>query len=252
MIVSLSYATVCPDEDVLRELMSYDILNPYSVPLICSAQKKTQPVEHWRQSVFMPYIEHIPCLHWSRQYEYIWAINSANLQKNHDCLDAGGAGFSSLKYAVAKRCNSVTVVDLDQDSLNMNEHYGHKMKIDNIEYFCEDISNFKLEKRFDRIFCISVLEHIESLEEKRKCVRNMIDHLKPHGEMFLSFDILLHEDTDTTKLFDKTTVKKELIQPIFDELQIGNLPDGDPTIGKLQEGTKLVVLCAHYKKTNLA
>jgi 2-polyprenyl-3-methyl-5-hydroxy-6-metoxy-1,4-benzoquinol methylase len=248
MILDIGYATLCPDNDILREIMSYDIINPVAVPFTQTHIQVPEPFPHMEKYTYYGSIQYFPSLHWSRQFEYPWAIKSANLLPHHTCLDAGGAGFSSFKYAVAKRSKHVTVVDLDEASLSMNEFYGKKMNINNISYHKNDISKFKFDYKFNRIFCISVLEHIEDYSEKTKCVKNMIDHLEDDGEMLLTFDIILKNDTKIYGDLDVSAMELDAIKPILDELGVQQIPIQKPLIGVLSEGTKVMVMYVHYKK----
>jgi SAM-dependent methyltransferase len=42
---------------------------------------------------------------------------------------------------------------------------------------------------FDRVFCISVLEHIDDIEVKQKGIAEMVRMVKPGGKLILTFDL---------------------------------------------------------------
>lgn len=167
-----------PDHAVLRELLSYEMLFEEFTPLI--EQNDFGTVK----------IETMPSLHWSRQYELPWAIEAANLKSTDVVLDAG-CGYSSFKLAVAKRVKRVVGIDIILESLKKARAMCDKMNLHNVQLMKCDISQFESECQYNKIFCLSVLEHEPSDENRMKCIDNMIKLLKPGGMLLLSYDILL-------------------------------------------------------------
>ena len=182
MKIHISYTYGCPDETILRELMSYDIQCPECTIL--------EPHENAPLNFEVP--TSFTSLHWSRQYEYPWAIMHSNLKPSDVCLDAGGA-YAVFKYAVAKRCAKVVTIDMNQDYLDKSIRSAKRLGFKNIEFYNSKIQDYKTEEKFDKVYCISVLEHIPSSSERIECINNMISMLKKEGELYLTFDFIIEE-----------------------------------------------------------
>jgi len=178
----ISYVRGCPDETILRELMSYDIQCPECTIL---ERDENAPLNFKVPTDFTS-------THWSRQYEYPWAIIHSNLKPSDVCLDAGGA-YAVLKYAIAKRCSKVVTIDMNQDYLDKSIASAKRLGFDNIKFYNSKIQDYKSEEKFDKIYCISVLEHIPDNQERIACIENMIKLLKKEGELYLTFDFIVKE-----------------------------------------------------------
>lgn len=187
MKIELIYTHGCPSETLLRELMSYDIQlpecsllhHPDNAPLNFSVSEIS-----------------FTSLHWSRQFEYPWALLKADIQPNDVCLDAGGS-YAVLKYAMAKRCKKVVAIDINKEHLDISKASAAKLGIKNIEYQHCGIENFHYPDGFDKVFCISVLEHIPDKNLRLFCLNNLIRMVKPGGQLLLTFDIILEKGEST-------------------------------------------------------
>lgn len=165
------------------------------------------------------FIFKLPSHWWSRGYEYEWAKNFCN--SKDVVLDAACGICHPLKFYLSENCKEVHAVDLDErilsqedilkdvcdvysgvDSRNFTEKYLY-----NINYKKANLINLPYkDKMFDKIFCISVLEHLVDQNNKyqiiskipllRDIVRKDIYHslkefkrvLKDDGCIVLSFD----------------------------------------------------------------
>lgn len=218
------------DQDLIREFLSYDVLFPELSVLY--------PInEHGSLSIGL-----ISTLHWSRQYELAWAIDVAELQKNHVVLDAG-CGYSTTKYALAKRCEKVVGIDLNLEYLAKARKGCEKLGFKNIELQYSDIANYETDLRFDRILCLSVLEHDFSESNKYKCIDNMIRLLKPGGLLILSYDIInvIREDVDFSidqTISDKILGKLGQKRLVYQEA---------PFSGTVGDNILVTVCCAYQK-----
>lgn len=147
----------------------------------------------------------LPDTWWSRKYEYEWVQNFVD--KDDVVLDAASGVFHPLKYFLADNCKEVYSCDIDKDIektnlddvsdfvLNSYSISREQLKVINKNsYFqkihnkCCSITNLPYEdKKFDKIYCISVLEHLrykdmyESFKEFKRV-------LKDDGQLILTFD----------------------------------------------------------------
>lgn len=183
MRYNLSLIDGCQDEMILRELCSYDIQCPECCEFV--------PKDNYSKNLQISNLG-LTSLHWSRQYEYTWAIQHSNLNKEHICLEAGGA-YAVFKYALAKRCKKVVCIDINQDYLDKAIKSSQRLGFSNIEFENSFIQKYKTEQKFDRIYCLSVLEHIENKNDRIDCLKNMFGLLKSGGELYLSFDFVVQK-----------------------------------------------------------
>jgi len=135
-----------------------------------------------------------------RRVEYPWSFLNAELDKPMKILDVG-SGVSLFPVYMASKGHDVTSIDNDKILMNrlspkLAEWSGVKVK-----YEDGDGTNLKYsDNTFDRVFCISVLEHLEeeyvngeyvNFHKKNldvKAIGEMLRVLKPNGLLVLTFD----------------------------------------------------------------
>jgi ubiquinone/menaquinone biosynthesis C-methylase UbiE len=131
----------------------------------------------------------------SRFWEYPFAILSADIKTGMQCADigCGSTPFTPLLCELAGKEN-VTGFDPDYVQKDEDRHLSFGARKTHIEKFG---FNFKPDSftslsvadgTFDRVFCISVLEHIEDPVVKQKGLQEMARVLKPGGKLILTFD----------------------------------------------------------------
>lgn len=184
-------------------------------------------------------------LHWSRQIEWPWAVEAAELDGKQFCLDVGG-GWSVLKYAIANRSKMVISVDADGPSVQAAERTTKVMGFPNVAHAVADGRDLRHfgEASFDRVFCISVLEHVAErrLDLLRECARV----LKPGGAMILTMDVA----------FDGDGGGKDFYLGVREAGEVLGLlglpaPDRNPAkhlLGANVEGTSVVVMMVRWVK----
>lgn len=135
-----------------------------------------------------------------RRVEYPWSFLNAELDKPMKILDVG-SGVSLFPVYLASKGHDVISIDNDKILMNrlspkLAEWSGVKIK-----YEDGDVTNLKYsDNTFDRVFCISVLEHLEEeIEDGKivnyhkknldvKAIAEMLRVLKPNGLLILTFD----------------------------------------------------------------
>ena len=123
----------------------------------------------------------LPVEWWSRPYEYAWALQYAN-SKDDVVLDAGCGIEHPFKYELAKKCKVVHAVDSDEriETLTGSKTLEfHKMYLENIRHKFPP-------KSFDRIFCISVLEHM--VDKVDEILAGFYEVLTDDGLLILTVD----------------------------------------------------------------
>lgn len=219
-----------PKQELIREFLSYDV----QIPELCVLQ----PINEFGTLT----LALVSTMHWSRQYELGWAIDVANLQKDDIVLDAGCA-YSTTKYAAAKRCKKVVGIDLSEDYLKKARKGCDILGINNVELHKADIAKYKSWNKFDKVFCLSVLEHEPDEENKYKCIENMIDLLKPGGFLILSYDIIREIKPEVDFFIDQ-----RISDTILKMLEQERLVYGEaPFSGTVGDHTLVTVCCAYQK-----
>jgi 2-polyprenyl-3-methyl-5-hydroxy-6-metoxy-1,4-benzoquinol methylase len=129
--------------------------------------------------------ELMPTHHWSRISEYPWALVNARITGKQSVLDVGGAD-SPFQYALVMRAGAVTNIDLDEDgkfALAKKSILGKALS-DKIVWLKQDVLTYK--KTFDRVLCISVLEH---MRDPIGAVKHLYSLVNPGGRLLFSFDV---------------------------------------------------------------
>jgi len=141
----------------------------------------------------------IPVEWWSRIYEYPWAGRFA--EPDHVVLDAGCGIEHPFKIALAGVCKQVHACDIDQKIINepfIIETIKKRFCFDvtelngNIYYKICDLGKLDYpDHSFDRVFCISVLEHC-STSRYLPILKEFKRVLKDDGLIVLTFDVPTH------------------------------------------------------------
>lgn len=112
-----------------------------------------------------------------RSIEYEFVLKNLLEHKCLDVLDVG-TGSNSFSSALEHCGYNMTATDLKQGS------YWASFSNRHIHVVRDDITKSKLNKKYDAILCISVLEHIPVFEE---AVKGMVDLLKDDGVLIITF-----------------------------------------------------------------
>ncbi|MFA5054296.1 MAG: methyltransferase domain-containing protein [Parcubacteria group bacterium] len=122
--------------------------------------------------------------HWSRRFELPWAFCEALPITGKSCLDVG-SGFSPLPVLLADNCRRALSLDIKPSShlrAVLLHHRGQSVQADLREYTPDEL--------FDRVFCISVLEHVERIDIVAGLQR-MRSWLSPGGRLIVTMDVRL-------------------------------------------------------------
>lgn len=125
--------------------------------------------------------------HLSRQRENI--VEPMELNKDDECLEIG-AGMGAITGALANRCKQVDCIELSKRRSMVNA-YRHK-SMDNIHIMVGNFQDIEIEKKYDVITLIGVLEYayhyIDSDSPYEDFVKKMASCLKPGGRLYVAIE----------------------------------------------------------------
>ena len=128
-------------------------------------------VSHWR----------IPDEWWSRKAEYPWAAQFVRAGDVVADIACGVPHF--FKHYLATVADKVYAVDHDENLLDIECKPDNMVLLVNDMWYMPTIPDNSV----DRVFCISVLEHLEPHTRSRS-MKEMARILKPGGLMITTFD----------------------------------------------------------------
>ncbi len=124
---------------------------------------------------FQKIIKKMKIVPWSRNWEWPFAILNSDIKKGLRVLDAGCVGSIMAKHCIQKGCETHGI-DIGSHSLpGLN---FKRADIRRTPYVAD---------YFDRIFCISVIEHIWA--NPMDSINELLRILKPGGLLILTTDI---------------------------------------------------------------
>jgi SAM-dependent methyltransferase len=200
-------------------------------------------------------------LHWSRRYEYPYTIINSNLPENPpqdfkviDC----GAGAGPLQLYFGKR--GIKYYAFDQDLLALMRVARFKTQ-NNLQTLHPTYGNILdnpfPDNHFDRVFCISTLEHIlqplagDTTVVLKGVLNGLLRILKPDGLLVLTFDVNMSPKKSSHRLHPLEYKKMcELLGIKYTQPPQNRLYSSDTNEGKIM-GTDLNVFCATIKKSNI-
>jgi ubiquinone/menaquinone biosynthesis C-methylase UbiE len=150
-----------------------------------------------------PFVFQMPQTWWSRPYEYEWA--GSFVESGDVVLDAACGIGHPFKFFLAEKADQVFACDLDpriesreEIAKDVEATFGldaiqklAELPVEKIQYAKANLTELPYEEKvFDKIFCISVMEHLKS-EDIRLALADFKRVLKDDGLIVLTFDFPL-------------------------------------------------------------
>lgn len=172
---------------------------------------------------------------WSRFYEYSWASKFANSEDV--ALDAASGIAHPFKFFLHDTCREVYAIDndpriLSEESIRRDVRmiFGDKelMKLDeqyftNIHYTRARLENMPYpDKMFDKIYCISVLEHLRDWFNTNNSLTKipLLKRVVPRNLYYalVEFKRVLKDDGMIILTFDYPTINLEYFKNVVSDL----------------------------------
>lgn len=170
-----------------------------------------------------------------RRVEYPWAIFNAKLEKTMNILDVG-SGISLFPVYLASKGYHVTSIDPDTILMERLAPKLAELCHTKIQYDLGDVTNLEFkDNTFDRVFCISVIEHLEeeivdgnymNLHKKNldvKAIGELLRVLKPGGLLILTFD--WNENLNEHRSYKISDIYDRVLKPYRKNLIVDSKPE---------------------------
>lgn len=137
-----------------------------------------------------------PMYYAARMWEFPYAIYEAKLEHGMKVADVG-CGNTPFTALLAEKVGAKNVTGFDpdyiqDDTIEGHSHFGARksfIEAIGIQFHNDGMTKMTAEDdTFDRVFCISVLEHIDDIAVKQQGLKEMARILKPGGKLILTFD----------------------------------------------------------------
>ncbi len=120
-----------------------------------------------------------------RRWQYYWTVKNTPVESGSLILDAG-CGGSLFPFFLSSFYNSEVVgIDIGDEEIEMSENLKEIFSDLNVKFIKADMVDFKYDKKFNAIFSISVIEHIERWID---ALVNLGGLLEKDGFLSITFD----------------------------------------------------------------
>ena len=164
--------------------------------------KKTE-VEYFRKN------DIYPCKSgYTRDWEYPWSYLNSNLKDSLKILDIG-SGNSDFPSFLKNKGHDVSITDIpNKKGWGIKEFLKKNKKI---KYRIDNVKNMSWKSNtFDRVYCISVLEHMKNKQDIIQALTEIKRVVKKNGLIVLTYDSYIKEFPDLKELNMKRTIIKPL------------------------------------------
>lgn len=112
-----------------------------------------------------------------------------DISKDMDVLEIG-SGCGAITGTLAKKAKSVTCIELSKKRSLINAE--RNKDLDNIQIVLGNFKDIKLDKKFDIVTLIGVLEYSESyiggINSYEKMIKASMEYLKPNGKLIIAIE----------------------------------------------------------------
>ncbi|MFC2175960.1 class I SAM-dependent methyltransferase [Bacteroidota bacterium] len=163
-----------------------------------------------------------------RHYLLFDQIKKSGLKRNHDILEIGcGIGtFTKLLLGFVRKGGSVLGVDISKTNISIATK---ELGSTNANFMVSDMTDFKVDKQFDYIVMLDVLEHIP-MEQHNELFKIFRVHLKENGTIFINIphhdylDYVRKNEPEKLQIIDQSLSTDLILNSIYNnDLQIVNL-----------------------------
>lgn len=151
-------------------------------------------------------------LHITRRFEYPWCFLNALPFNHSDIVLDVGSGKEVFPIFLSRFVKQVHALDIDEDtvkwlgesSLNSVDLVGATNKILPV---CGDATNLPYQDEFfDKVFCVSTLEHILPINQLEIALSELVRVTKPQGKIIITMDVMINKDREDFNFVDLQSI----------------------------------------------
>lgn len=123
-------------------------------------------------------------LQWKRAYwkTFLQQIG-VNLRDDETVLDAG-CGPAGI-FTILKN-QKVDAVDPLLDQYEEKLDHFKKENYPNVSFFAKPLESFQTEKKYDKVFCLNAINHVDDLQ---LCFEKLVQMTRNDGQLIISIDV---------------------------------------------------------------
>ncbi|MCK4752342.1 MAG: class I SAM-dependent methyltransferase [Planctomycetes bacterium] len=115
------------------------------------------------------------------EHEHIFRL--LKIAPNMQILDLG-AGIGAWSAVFASKCKKVVAVEYSENMLEIARQTAKEDSVNNIDFICQDVLEFRTEQKFDVIFCSGLLLYLDD-SQVAKLLLNIKGHSKKDTVLLL-------------------------------------------------------------------
>jgi len=161
--------------------------------------------------------------HPTRIFEYPWVYMNLGPFMPEDVVLDAGPGKTALQFLISKRVKEVHGLDLDKKSVEWVDDVCREKHYDNVFPMYADILKAPYpDNHFDKIVCISVLEHIKR-DKVKYAMDELVRMVKPSGKIVVTMDVALNQTGNQVTMDDFMQIMGGQVREPNDRVSVFNI-----------------------------
>ena len=141
-------------------------------------------------------------IHMTRWFEYPWVYDTLGPFNPEDVVLDAGPGNTALQFLISKQVKEVHSLDLCQEYVDWTTKTKDERGFTNLfPRFGDILASPYPNDYFDKVICISVLEHIRK-DKVSQAMTELVRMVKPNGKMVITMDVAYGQTDNQVTMTD--------------------------------------------------